>query len=97
MRNARQATHGGEPLTVSAILAYRWYDEIEPGRKRTEYRGICDYWTHLLWDGGRRDAVKRIKFSRGYTQRKMIFSVKRIDRNTREGVYEIHLGNWVAD
>jgi len=85
--------HDGEPLTVSAILAYRWYDEIEAGRKRIEYRDICPYWSHLLWDAGRRDRVKRIKFSRGYTLRKMTWAVQRIEANRTDGVYEIHLGS----
>ena len=81
-----------EPLIVSAILTYHWYDEITAGRKRTEYREITDYWTRLLWDNGRAERITAIKFNRGYTAEKMTWTVKRIDRNEGEGVYEIHLG-----
>ena len=81
-----------EPITVAAALAFHWYDEIESGRKRVEYREITDYWTRLLWDNGRRENVRAIKFTRGYTQTKMTWAVRKITRDDDEGVFEIHLG-----
>ena len=86
----------GTPIMVAAVLAYHWYDEIEAGRKRTEYRDVGGYWDKLLWSDGRRGRVKSIKFSRGYTQRKMTWEVRRIDRNEEDGVYEIHLGKRIS-
>lgn len=80
------------PLVVSAILAFRWYDEIAAGRKRIEYREICDYWTRLLWDGDRTERITAIKFNRGYTPVTMTWQVREICRNEVDGVYEIHLG-----
>ena len=84
------------PVMVAASLAFRWYDEIERGAKRVEYRDITEYWSRLLWDGGRNRRVKSIKFTRGYTQTKMIWEVRRIVRDEREGVFEIHLGKRIA-
>lgn len=86
----------GEPITISAVLTYHFYDEIEAGRKRTEYRDICDYWDERLWAPGVRGRIAAIRFSRGYTQTRMTWEVTHIDRNEGDGVYEIHLGKRIA-
>ena len=86
---AKRAT---APRVVSAILAYRWYDEIATGRKRVEYRDICDYWTRILWADGAKKRVAAIKFNRGYTPQTMTWQVVKITRNDEDGVYGIHLG-----
>lgn len=86
---AKRAT---APRVVSAILAYRWYDEIAAGRKRVEYRDICDYWTRILWADGRAGRIVAVKFNRGYTAVSMTWRVSRIVRDDKCGVYEIHLG-----
>jgi len=93
----RAKPNDGKPVTVSAILAYRWYDEIESGRKRVEYRDICPYWDHLLWDNGITERIEAIKFNRGYTHTCMTWEVTEICRNEDEGVYEIHLGKRLPD
>lgn len=95
-RISARPTDKGAPVMVAASLAFRWYDEIERGAKRVEYRDITEYWSRLLWDGGRNRRVKSIKFTRGYTQTKMIWEVRRIVRDEREGVFEIHLGKRIA-
>ena len=84
------------PVTIAAVLTYHWYGEIESGRKRVEYRDICDYWSARLWDAGMKDRVKAIRFSRGYTQTRMTWEVTRIVRDDAEGVYEIHLGKRIS-
>ena len=86
----------GAPITIAAVLTYHWYDEIEAGRKRTEYRDIGDYWDERLWSPSVRGRIAAIRFSRGYTQRRMTWEVTRIDRNEEDGVYEIHLGKRIA-
>lgn len=86
----------GDSVTISAVLTYHWYGEIESGRKRVEYRDISDYWTARLWDAGMRDRVKAIRFSRGYTNTRMTWEVTRIVRDDAEGVYEIHLGKRIS-
>ena len=95
-RKSARPTGKGGPIMVAASLAFRWYDEIERGVKCVEYRDITEYWSRLLWDGGRNRRVKSIKFTRGYTQTKMIWEVRRIVRDEREGVFEIHLGKRIA-
>ncbi len=83
-------------LMVSAALTYHWYDEIVAGRKRTEYRDICDYWDERLWSPKVRGKIGSIKFTRAYTSTNMIWDVRRICRNEKDGVYEIHLGKRIA-
>ena len=86
------ARRDAKPRIVSAILAYRWYDEIAARRKRIEYREICDYWTSRLWADGANRRVAAIKFNRGYTPVSMTWQIIKIMRNDKDGVYEIHLG-----
>ena len=40
LRAAARKAEKEHPLTVAANLAFHWYDEIEAGRKKTEYRDI---------------------------------------------------------
>lgn len=84
--------NGATRITVAAALAFKWYDEIEAGRKRIEYRDICEYWTRRLWADGITERIAAIKFTRGYTPVCMTWEVTEIVRNDGEGVYEIHLG-----
>lgn len=95
--NAYLAKHGAPPppeppkATVAAVLTHHWYDEIEAGRKTTEYRDTTDYWRGRLFkpDGKPVDAIC---FSRGYTNRRMTWEVAGITENAADGVFEIHLG-----
>ena len=61
---------------ITTTLAHRWYDEIESGRKRVEFREGKPYWDRRLLD----HEVKTITFSRGYSSRRMTFEVKGIHR-----------------
>ena len=61
---------------ITTTLAHRWYDEIESGRKRVEFREGKPYWDVRLLD----HVVKTITFSRGYSSRRMTFEVKGIHR-----------------
>jgi len=91
-RKTKKHTTTGGPITVAASLAFKWYDEIAAGRKRTEYREITDYWTRRLWDGDTTERIAAIKFTRGYTPVHMTWEVKEIERDDGEGLYKIHLG-----
>lgn len=92
----------GDQFTVAASLAYRWYDEIESGKKRIEYRDMTEYWgTHLFktvtdenGEDGDVPAV-RIKFTRGYTKTNMTWTITRIDIDVPAQQYCIHLGKRV--
>ena len=90
---AKGKTAKPQPFTVAANLAYKWYDEIESGKKRTEYRDISDYWESHLFRDGR--PAKFIKFSRGYTKTNRTWEVRRIDVDETEGLYMIRLGKRV--
>ena len=87
-----------DTFTVSANLAFRFYDEIEAGRKRTEYRDITPYWAHRLFKGKNFEGAQAsyIKFSRGYTKRCMTWTIRSIDIDTEAGVFAIRLGKRVA-
>jgi len=89
-------TSKGPPITVSASLAFKWYDEIEAGRKRIEYRDITPYWTDRLWANGVTERIEAIRFTRGYTNVSMTWEVTEINRNEEDGVYEIHLGKRIS-
>ena len=94
-----------EPLhqfTVAANLAYRWYDEIESGKKKVEYRDMTDYWERRLFrpvqdeNGDEGDCPAAfVKFTRGYTKRHMTWTVARIVVDAANGQYCIHLGKRV--
>ena len=98
LRAAARKAEKEHPFTVAANLAFHWYDEIESGRKKTEYRDLSPYWTeHLFKDGdiyGQRASF--IKFSRGYTKRNMTWTIRRIDISEKDGCYMIRLGTRVA-
>ena len=48
------------------VLKYEWYDMIEAGVKKEEYRDLSEYWRNRL-SGKKYDAVR---FQRGYTNPK---------------------------
>lgn len=54
---------------LDLVLTYQWFDMIDRGEKREEYRRICDYWTKRL--AGKH--YTHIRFRRGYTGRTAIF------------------------
>lgn len=64
-------------------LKAKWYEMIERGEKREEYREIKPYWIKRLGVEGRLIGFKHydaVKFSFGYTKRTMIFQVLDITR-----------------
>ncbi len=83
-------------ITVAAVLAYKWYDAILAGKKKTEYRDISDYWVKRLWATAVRGRIGAITFQRGYTSVKATFEVLDITVNRTEGLFEIHLGNRIG-
>ena len=59
------------------VLTHHWYDETAAGRKRIEYRRMTTHWMILIYE--RRDTIKRVQFSRGYTRTTQTFAVDKID------------------
>ena len=61
---------------ITTTLAYNWYDLIESGAKKVEFREGKPYWDVRLLG----HEVKTITFSRGYTSRRMTFEVRGVHR-----------------
>lgn len=61
---------------LDLVLKGKWYDLIENGDKREEYRVIKPYWTKRLKneDGTFKDFT-HVKFRYGYTKRSMMFEI----------------------
>lgn len=93
--------------TLHLPLTFEWYDMIESGRKKVDYRDIKDFWTSRLLiepeDGGpiKPREYKTVVFHRGYTKRQMEWTVDKIDigkGDARLGAdplypqYRIHIG-----
>ncbi len=78
-------------MTLHLVLTHHWYDETASGRKRVEYRAMKSIITHGLFKGARRDSIwlnmiwnkrdqiKHVCFSRGYTSTRQTFAVTKID------------------
>lgn len=89
----------------------KWYNLIEQGIKRTEYREIKPYWFKRLTLTTRFGSIVCRRFDTctfvyGYTKKQMIFEVKCIDRGTgktewgaEQGkeYFRIHLGRRLKD
>lgn len=55
-------------------LKKEWYNMIESGEKKEEYREIKPYWTKRLRNNGH----THVRFRYGYTKRTIIFEIKYI-------------------
>lgn len=65
--------------TLHLVLTHRWYDETTKPEnpKRIEYRVMTPRWMKLIY--GRRDALKLVTFSRGYTKTRATYDIVKID------------------
>lgn len=63
---------------IHTTLMYHWYDEIDKGTKRVEFREDKPYWQERLL--GRKVPLKLITFSRGYTSTRMTWTVLGVHR-----------------
>lgn len=74
MRTLRRS----ECAVLHLVLKRRWYDMIESGEKREEYRDARQYWVRRIhnWHDRpiTRPGVKVIAFSRGYREADMFFT-----------------------
>lgn len=69
--------------TLHLSLKAKWYEMIESGEKKEEYREIKPYWIKRLGVEGNLIGFKHydvVKFSFGYTKRTMLFEVASISR-----------------
>lgn len=77
--------------TLHLVLKHKWYDLIESGEKKEEYRAVTQYWMRRLIEDvdevEEGDACCRVCyadynhvcFHRGYTSTTMTFIVKSIE------------------
>lgn len=56
---------------LDLVLIGKWYDLIESGIKREEYREIKPYWKKRLSN----NRYTHVKFRRGYTKQSMLFEI----------------------
>ena len=81
-------------------LKAKWYEMIESGVKKEEYREVKPYWLKRLAEG---QIYTHVKFSYGYTKRVMTFEIESITMGTgkiewgapTEDVFVIRLGKRV--
>lgn len=93
--------------TLQLFLKFKWYDLIESGKKKVEYRKIKPYYDSRLLiepDDGSPIRVRQYKsvvFHRGFTNTTMEWQVTKIDMghgdvamgaDAKYPVYRIHLG-----
>jgi len=73
----RKHSFAGEPVTVDLVLTHHWFDEVEAGRKDTEYRAMTPKWTRLIWDCRARLVSARFRW--GYSKRAIVRPVFYVD------------------
>ena len=79
------------PDQLALVLTAEWYNKIEAGKKKEEYRTFNMFWAKRLCKMKGDDIIdvktfKTVKFSYGYGQRHMIFECKGIFIDTFEKV-----------
>lgn len=78
--------------TLHLVLKSKWYDEIEHGYKKSEYREIKPYWNKIFYPPCRKTngvidismceiiatrLFDKVVFHRGYTSQTMEFKIKK--------------------
>ena len=79
------------PKTLHLVLKSQWFDKIESGEKKTEYRQCKNYWNKRLagieisdgqvvmgFDSNFAHRFSSVVFHKGYTNRIMEFAIYRI-------------------
>lgn len=56
-------------ILLELIVTGQWYDMIERGDKKEEYRTLSNHWVSRIWYN--KDKIKAIRFHRGYTNTTM--------------------------
>ena len=71
-------------MNLHLVLTFEWFDLVESGVKRVEYRAMMNkagnepsVWAKRLWK--KRDQIETVTFARGYTSTTLKFRVVKID------------------
>jgi len=59
------------------MLHGKWFDSVNHGDKRIEYRQIKPRWTKQIWE--KRDTLKTLVLHRGYTKNIIVAQIATID------------------
>jgi len=78
-----------ERREVHLFTRHKWYDLIDLGRKRVEYRTATPYWKKRL------EGATHAVFHRGYSSVTMTFKIKKVERAL--DTFNIYLGRRVKD
>ena len=72
-------------MTLKLVLKKQWYDMIASGKKKEEYRRICEYWVSRLLEVNEEGDYEYRKFDKvtfylGYSKNRpsMTFAIKEI-------------------
>lgn len=74
---AERRSETGEACVIDLVLTHGWYDKVEAGEKRVEYRTPTPFWLKRIW--ARRHEITHLRVRRGYTSRSLTFPVSAID------------------
>ncbi len=76
---------------LTTTIKRRWLREIIAGTKKTEYRELKKYWTKRL---GSVSVPFQLRMINGMQKRapEVTVLIKRVVKNTREGLYELKIG-----
>jgi hypothetical protein len=56
--------NGENNKTLFLVLKKQWFEMIESGEKKEEYRSQCQYWSRRIWQ--KRKELTRVVFQFGY-------------------------------
>ena len=93
MRTLRRS----ECAVLHLVLKRRWYDMIESGEKREEYRDDKPYWNTRIsrwFNEGMAKVHHVVAFSRGYARPTMFFRVDALTRVPRRINHRINHPEW---
>lgn len=79
--------------TLKIVIKGEWFDEIQSGKKRTEYRQVKPFWTSRLYNKeGKKIKYDKIEFINGYNKdaRRMVTEFAGLIKS--DGYYHIKIG-----
>lgn len=67
-------------MDLHLVLKHKWYDMIEEGIKKEEYRKLGSFYKKRIWD--KKDEVENVIFHKGYTNTTLKKKVNEIVEDT---------------
>lgn len=82
-------------MRLHLVLEYRYYDAIDRGEKKVEYRRLCDYWIKRILGPWSADPGRTVVFHRGYSATTMEFKAPSVVVDVAADQIKIRLGERV--